>query len=203
MPKSGLQKCPFPVEFGPYPNMLPLAPMSHTLSGISIGSAVSAQLVVVTNKYTDRQRDHGTSVGPAIGRIFAFHARDTAIGATTTEKLERTSRGVDANPFLFFTRPFPVSRCCCTHVSPNPFPILLSFSHYIQPGAQKHCKLPKVTSEKKTASCKKLEATKYTWSLLSPKLDGTRPTHPRGRNNNQKEGDRRHEASFEPLSTDN
>jgi len=102
MPKSGLQKCPFPVEFGPHPNMLPLAPMSHTLSGISIGSAVSAQLVVVTNKHTDRQRDHGTSVGPAIGRIFAFHARDTAIGATTAEKLKGTSRAVDANtiPFL-------------------------------------------------------------------------------------------------------
>jgi len=107
MPKSGLQKCPFPVEFGPYPNMLPLAPMSHTLSGISIGSAVSAQLVVVTNKHTDRQRDHGTSIGPAIGRIFAFHARDTAIGATTTEKLERTSRGVDANPIPFLHPSLP------------------------------------------------------------------------------------------------
>ena len=100
-------KVPLPGGIRAPPEHASSGPMSHTLSGISIGSAVSAQLVVVTNKHTDRQRDHGTSVGPAIGRIFAFHARDTAIGATTTEKLERTSRGVDANPIPFLHPSLP------------------------------------------------------------------------------------------------
>ena len=31
-------------------------------------------------------------------------------------------------PFLSPLRPFPVSRYCCTPVSPTPFPTLLSFS---------------------------------------------------------------------------
>ena len=36
-------------------------------------------------------------------------------GATPAEKLDRTSRGVDADPLPFLLRPFPVSRYCSTH----------------------------------------------------------------------------------------
>jgi len=51
-------------------------------------------------------------------------------GATTAEKLEGTSGGVDDNLLSFLLHPFPVSRYCSTHVSPIPFPILLSFSPF-------------------------------------------------------------------------
>ena len=49
------------------------------------------------------------------------------IGATTTGKLEATSRAVDADPLPFSPAlVLPVSRCCFTHISPVPFPALLS-----------------------------------------------------------------------------
>jgi len=51
------------------------------------------------------------------------------LAATTAEKLEGTSRGVDVNPLLFLLRPFPVySGYCSTPVSPIPFSTPLSFS---------------------------------------------------------------------------
>ena len=41
-------------------------------------------------------------------------------------------------------------------------------------------KLPTVLSKKNNSQLQKLEGTEYTWSPLSPKLEGTRPTGPVG-----------------------
>jgi len=100
-------------------------------------------------------------------------------GATTAEKSEGTSGGVDDNLLSFLLHPFPVSRYCSTHVSPIPFPILLSFSPFKfsqvfgSTVSFLHCPAIKNGSQ-----LQKLEGTKYTWSPLSARLDGTRPTGP-------------------------
>ena len=46
---------------------------------------------------------------------------DMVIDATTAEKLDGISRGVDANPLPFIFHPFLISHYCSTHVSPIPF----------------------------------------------------------------------------------
>ena len=56
----------------------------------------------------DRQTDGRTDGRPTITQTL-FRTL-LAIGATTAEKLEGTSRGVDANPLHSPPGPFPVSR---------------------------------------------------------------------------------------------
>ena len=68
-------------------------------------------------------------------------------------KLQGTTGGVDAGPFLFLRHPVRVSRHCSTHVSPVPFSTLLAFSDlplYLarMSGEAMYCKLPRVPSGK-------------------------------------------------------
>jgi len=95
-----------------------------------------------------------------------------SIDTTTVEKLEGTSSEEDVNSFLFLLGPFPVSRYCATDVLPIPFPTPL----YSPRKFTKRVWFASDIAQRKNESpLQKLEWTKYVWSLLSPKLEGTRP----------------------------
>ena len=72
-----------------------------------------------TDRQTDRQTDGWLEL--------RNHERNHG------EKLYGISRGVDVDPLPFpiLSTPFPVSRCCSTHVSPISFSTLLFFSTQI------------------------------------------------------------------------
>ena len=82
-------------------------------------------------------------------------------------------------PFLFFIRPFSVFRYCSTHACFKRslptyfFPSLLKFSKEVLGST---VGFPQCPAKKNESRLQKLDGTKYTWSPLSPKLDGTRRT---------------------------
>jgi len=100
------------------------------------------------------------------------------IGATTAEKLEGTLRGVDADPLpclpLFISRPPPI-------IAPpmfQPFSSLLFFPSTLKSSNEvwrSSVGFPQCTA-KNDRQLQKLEGTKYTWSPLCPKFEGTRTT---------------------------
>ena len=70
-------------EFGPTHNTWFLEHSRvHYPNGISIGLAVFAQLMVVSNRHTHTEKhadtDHGTSVLVTVGRIFSLCACEAA-----------------------------------------------------------------------------------------------------------------------------
>ena len=72
---------------------------------------------------------------------------------------------------------------CSTHVLPIPFPTPLYFVSTLNLARRsggKHCMPSRVQYlvGKNNSQSQKLEGTKYTWSPISSKLEGTRPTGP-------------------------
>jgi len=92
-------------------------------------------------------------------RIFVCTVRRVATSATTDEKLEGSSRGLDTDPFLFLVRSSPSRVACSTRISLIP----LFVPSPLELVASRSVSCPQCPANN-DSELQRLEGAKYSWS---------------------------------------